>query len=113
MDATDQPSLPDAESASETRAATPSVTALVVAHEPGEWFEETIESLFTQDYPRLDIMVIDAAGEPDLAERLRKIAPDATLLDASDTSGFAAAANTALQLQVEAWAMGYNHPWSQ
>ncbi|MDG1410157.1 MAG: glycosyltransferase family 2 protein [Acidimicrobiales bacterium] len=97
MDATDQPLRPDAESASETRAATPSVTALVVAHEPGEWFEETIESLFTQDYPRLDIMVIDAAGDPDLAERLRKIAPDATLLDASDTSGFAAAANTALE----------------
>jgi GT2 family glycosyltransferase len=97
VDATDEPSRPDAESAPETRAATPSVTALVVAHEPGEWFEETIESLFTQDYPRLDIMVIDAAGEPDLAERLRKIAPGATLLDASDTTGFAAAANTAME----------------
>ncbi|MGZ0220854.1 MAG: glycosyltransferase family 2 protein, partial [Acidimicrobiales bacterium] len=97
MDAIDEPSRPDAEPAPETRAATPSVTAVVVAHEPGEWFEETIDSLVTQDYPRLDIMVIDGAGEHDLAERLRKGAPAATLLDASDTTGFAAAANTAME----------------
>ncbi len=73
------------------------MTAVVVAHEPGDWFEETIDSLVTQDYPRLDIMVIDSAGDPDLPERLRKVAPAATLLDASDTTGFAAAANTVME----------------
>ncbi len=97
MAATVEPSRPDAESAPETRAATPSVTAVVVTHNPGEWFEETIDSLVSQDYPRLDIMVIDGAGDTDLAERLREVAPAATLLDASDTVGFAAAANTAME----------------
>ena len=77
------------------------MTAVVVAHEPGDWFEETIDSLVTQDYPRLDIMVIDSAGQPDLGERLRMVAPAATLLDASDTIGFAAAANTVLETDLE------------
>ncbi|MEO0493097.1 MAG: glycosyltransferase family 2 protein [Actinomycetota bacterium] len=90
---------PDAPS--EPRAATPSVTAVVVAHDPGAWFEETLDSIVTQDYPRLELVVVDGTGEGDLGERVRAVAPDATLIDASDTDGFAAAANTVLETDVE------------
>jgi len=86
---------------SEPRAATPSVTAVVVAADPGDWFEETLDSIVTQDYPRLDLVVVDVAGSPLLAERVREVAPAATLLDASDTDGFSAAANAVLDTGLE------------
>ena len=86
---------------SEQRAATPSVTAVVVAHDPGAWFEEVLDSIVTQDYPRLDVVVVDGTAEGGLDERVRAIAPDATLIDASDTVGCAAAANTVLETDVE------------
>ncbi len=86
---------------SEQRAATPSVTAVVVAHDPGAWFEEALDSIVTQDYPRLDVVVVDGTADGGLAERVRAVAPDATLIDASDTVGFAAAANTVLETDVE------------
>ena len=98
----------------ESRAATPSVTAVVVAHRPGSWFEETLDSLVTQDYPRLEIVVVDAAGadgpapdgddagmEPSLDERVRSVAPNASIVDAGDTDGFGAAANTVLETDVD------------
>ncbi len=81
--------------------ATPSVLAVVVAHDPSEWFEETLDSIATQDYPRLQVMVIDTVGDPDLARRVRATIPRATVLDASDTNGFGAAANTVLDTGAE------------
>ncbi len=86
---------------SEPRAATPSVTAVVVTHDPGAWFEETLDSIVTQEYPRLDLVVVDGTGEGGLDERVRAVAPNATLIDASDTDGFAAAANTVLETDIE------------
>ena len=89
--------------AAEPRAATPSVTAVVVAHDPGEWFEQTLDSIVTQDYPRLDIVVVDAFGGENgetLDERVRTVAPRATIVDASDTGGFGAAVNTILETDV-------------
>ena len=86
---------------SEPRAATPSVTAVVVTHDPGAWFEETLDSIVTQEYPRLDLVVVDGTGGGGLDERVRAVAPNATLIDAADTDGFAAAANTVLETDIE------------
>ena len=103
-DSTDALALSDGPAA-EPRAATPSVTAVVVAHDPGEWFEETLDSIVTQDYPRIDIVVVDTFGGEDdegtLDERVRTVAPRATMVDASDTGGFGAAANTVLETDVD------------
>lgn len=92
------PTPPDGQT--EPRAATPSVTAVVVAHDPGDWFDETLDSIATQDYPRLDLVVVDGTGTAELADRVRAVAPAATLIDASDTVGFAAAANTVLETDI-------------
>lgn len=83
------------------RNATPSVLAVVVAHEPGPWFEETLDSLATQDYSRLSVVVIDGAGDPALGARVREALPSASLLDAGDTEGFSAAANAILDTEVD------------
>jgi len=77
------------------------VLAVVVAHSPGDWFEESLDSLATQDYPRLGVMVVDNASDPDLAARVSSSLPRATVLDASDTKGFGAAANAVLDTEAE------------
>ena len=38
----------------------PPVVAVVVAHDPGPWFEETLASLASQDYAELSVLVLDA-----------------------------------------------------
>lgn len=86
---------------SASRDATPSVLAVVVAHDPGDWFDETLESLATQDYPRLSVLVVDASGDSALGGRVQAVLPDATLLDAADTEGFSAAANAVLDTDAD------------
>ncbi len=84
-----------------SRDATPSVLAVVVAHDPGDWFDETLESLATQDYTRLAVVVIDSAGDPMLGARVHAVLPKASVLDAGDTEGFAAAADAILDTDVD------------
>ncbi len=74
---------------------------MIVAHNPGEWFEESLDSFATQDYPRLSVMVVDNASDPGLAARVSASIPRATVLDASDTKGFGAAANAVLDADPE------------
>ena len=95
-----------AETGSETltpgaRDTTPSVLAVIVAHNPGDWFDETLESFANQDYQRLEVMVVDSAGDPSLAARVQSHLPEASVLDASDTDGFSAAANALLDTHVD------------
>jgi len=86
---------------SSPRDATPSVLAVVVAHDPGDWFEETLDSLATQDYPNLSVLVIDASGAGDLDSRVHLALPGASVLDAGDTEGFSAAADAVLDTDVD------------
>ncbi|RMH76348.1 MAG: glycosyltransferase family 2 protein [Actinomyces sp.] len=79
------------------RAARPSVVLVIVAHEPGEWFTETLESIAAQTYPRTSVVVVDAAGDPGLPGRVAAVLPGASVIDASDTVGFSAAADAVLE----------------
>ena len=85
----------------QTRDTTPSVLVVIVAHAPGDWFDETLEGFAAQDYQRLEVMVVDAAGDPSLAARVQGHLPEASVLDASDTDGFSAAANAILDTRVD------------
>jgi hypothetical protein len=49
----------------------PAVVAVLVTHEPGEWFAATRVSLHTQDYSALSALVIDAASTDGSALRDR------------------------------------------
>ena len=76
----------------ESPAALPPVVAVVVACNPGPWFEETLSSLTTQTYSSLEILVIDTGSEP-VAERVSAVAPRAVVHRAEAAKGYGAAAN--------------------
>lgn len=50
----------------------------MVARDPGSWFEASVASVVAQDYPDLQILVLDARSEgSDVPVRLAAVAPDA------------------------------------
>jgi GT2 family glycosyltransferase len=75
----------------------PPVVAVVVTHDPGPWFEETLRSLTSSDYPSLAIFVLDAGSTEDPTARVAAVAPRAYVRRLTDNVGFAAAANEALR----------------
>jgi GT2 family glycosyltransferase len=76
--------------------AAPPVVAVVVTHDPGPWFEATLQQLGEQDYPSLSVLVIDAGSEQDPTARIAAVAPTVYVRRLAENPGFAAAANQAL-----------------
>src|SRR5437868_9051126 len=85
----------------EPQPSAPPVVAVVVANEPGDWFEEALVALGSQDYPNQSVLVMDAGGDAgghtDCARRVAAVLPDAYLRRVANRPGFAAAANDVLQ----------------
>jgi len=75
----------------------PLVTVCVVAHNPGAWFDEVLRSLLGQDYPSLDVVVVDAASDESVAPRVHVVIPEATVVPLLANQGFAKNANTILE----------------
>lgn len=75
--------------------------AVVVAHRPGEWFDETLESFALQDYESLSVAVVDGAGSG-LGPRVAAVLEDAEVIDAAGVSGFSEAANAVLSAEPSA-----------
>ena len=92
------PSHADA-SEEEDLAAYPPVVALLVTRNPGEWFEETLQSLDAQDYADLTVLVVDCSSDEDPTARVAAVLPRA-FVRRVDTGkgGFATAANEALAM---------------
>jgi len=83
----------------ELGAIAPPVVAVVVAHEPGPWFEECLASIAAQDYPNLSTLVIDAAtSSSDVTARVARVQPSAYVRRLDEAAGFAAAANEVLAI---------------
>jgi GT2 family glycosyltransferase len=76
----------------------PAVVAVVVAHDPGPWFDEAIAALDAQDYPNLSILVIDAGSEEEVKPRVGRAAPGAFVRRIESNPGFGAAANEVLDV---------------
>lgn len=74
----------------------PLVTVTVVAHNPGAWFGDVLRSIAAQDYPTLDVVVIDAASTDSVAPEVHEILPEATVLPLVANQGFAKNANLIL-----------------
>ena len=79
----------------EPEVAAPTVVAVVVARDPGPWFEDSLAALATQDYPHLSLLVIDI-GVTDLTPRVAAAAPNAYVRRVAGDPGFSAAANEVL-----------------
>ena len=71
---------------------------VLVTHDPGPWFEETLASIAAQTYPSLSVLVVDSASAIDPGERVSAVLPDAHVHRLEEDRGFGAAANQALAL---------------
>ena len=87
----------------------PPVVAVVVVHEPGAWFDETLDAFADQDYPNLRFLflVSDAArpdsddgedGDPTIAEIIESRLPNSFVRELGVNAGFGTAANEVLRL---------------
>lgn len=66
----------------------------MVAHDPGDWFEESLASFADQTYENLSVIVVDAGSAAPLAERVAAVLPDARVRRIEGNPGFAAAVNS-------------------
>lgn len=80
----------------------PPVVAVVVARDPGAWFEDTLRSLARQEYDECSVVVVDNASSTSIAERVGRVLPHARMVRRETDDGFAAAANEALAFVDEA-----------
>lgn len=86
----------------------PAVVALMVAEDPGPWFEETLASLASQDYAELSVLVMAGSGSNaprhaasapgDVAARVAGVLPDAFVRQRRAPGGFGEAIDEALPL---------------
>ena len=76
----------------------PSVVAIVVAHDPGGWLEDTLASLAEQDYDQFAVLVIDAASEEPVRDRVAAVFPSALVRRLEDNPGYGAATNEAVKM---------------
>jgi len=85
------------------RQTAPSVVCVVVVHEPGEWFDQSLSAHAAQDYPNLrHLFLVDGAAAPDevaaIEERVCAVLPGAFVRSSGSTGSFGAIANEVLRL---------------
>ena len=77
----------------------PPVVAVMVVHEPGDWFEESLSSLAAQDYPDLRLVaLVTSSTSEETSGRIRGVFPSATVRTVEGNPGFGPVANQALSL---------------
>ena len=80
----------------------PSVVSVMVVHEPGAWFDETLDALAAQDYPNFRSLFLLTPGDPDdiadLTGRIRAAVPTAFVRELGANVGFGPAVNEVLRL---------------
>ena len=76
----------------------PPVVVVVVVHQPGTWFEASLDALAAQDYGNLRALFVLTAPTPGLAEHIQTVLPLAHVRELGSNPGFGAAANEVLGL---------------
>ena len=76
----------------------PPVVAVLVAHDPGDWFEECLRSFAEQDYPSLSVLVVDAGSAEPVTNRVAAVLPSAYVRRLETNPGVTAAANEVLDV---------------
>lgn len=75
----------------------PKVTLLMVAHNPGVWFVESLLAVAELDYPDLEIVVVDSQSKIPITAQVAEILPDAQVIRLEENRGFGRAVNAALR----------------
>jgi GT2 family glycosyltransferase len=76
----------------------PPVVAVMVVHQPGDWFDEVLDGLARQDYGNLKTLILVAGDAGELPDRIRASVPNAFVRSVAGNPGFGAAANEVLRL---------------
>lgn len=84
----------------------PPVVAVVIVHQPGDWFEETLDAFVDQDYPNLRFLFLVTGTAPaevtdpaaDVATLIESRLPNAFVRHMGVNPGFGTAANEVLRL---------------
>lgn len=83
----------------------PPVVAVVIVHQPGDWFEETLDAFVDQDYPNLRFLFLVSGAAADVADPATDVAaiiesrlPNAFVRQMGVNPGFGTAANEVLRL---------------
>jgi GT2 family glycosyltransferase len=71
----------------------PPVVAVIVAHDPGQWFDETLASFASQDYAEFSVLVLDGASADDLTARVAASLPTAYVRRFEQNQGYGATSN--------------------
>ncbi len=74
----------------------PLVVIVLVANDPGDWFEESVTSILASDYPNLSLMIVDNGSKVSLSPRVADVAPNALLVRNDKNVGYSAAVNGAI-----------------
>jgi GT2 family glycosyltransferase len=77
--------------------AAPRVEIVIVAHEPGDWFEEALSAAAVQDYPRLDVTVLTTGGDEELRAMVEDGPVEAELREVDPSWGFGRSVNSVLE----------------
>ena len=75
----------------------PPVVAVIVAHNPGDWFASTLGSFAAQTYEHLSVLVVDANSDDPVEGRVAAVLPDAVCRRLDHSPGFGPACNEALE----------------
>ena len=76
----------------------PPVVAVMVVHQPGDWFDEVLDGLARQDYTNLKLLFLVVGDADDVPARIRDRVPHAFVRAVAGNPGFGAAANEVLRL---------------
>lgn len=79
----------------------PRVLASVLNYNSFEQTVETLECLHVQDYPRLDIQLVDNKSTTDCVSKLRRRFPALTIIEADQNRGYTGGNNLALDIALE------------
>jgi|GEM_PF-2746428 len=73
--------------------APPNVAVVVVAHDPGGYFEDCLASIASLSYPDLDVVVVNVDQSDQVRLLTSRLLPSARVLELPGNPGYAAAAN--------------------
>ena len=96
----DSGEVPETEQAEEVSlpAVVPAVVAVMVTHDPGDWFEETLRSFADTTYADFAVLVVDTGSEQDPTDRIHAVVPSARVHRLDHDPGYGAAANLVAEL---------------
>ncbi len=86
----------------------PLITITVVTYNSAPFLERCVQSLFTQHYRELEVIVVDNASEDETRHLLAKYAGRVRVIENAENIGFAAAQNQAIAAAKGEWVLTLN-----